>query len=160
MQMTSSREFSPDWASPPGATISGILERRRMSTAELAQQLGLSADSVEALIEGRRELDSGTADRLARTVGGSAAFWITREAQYRAAVERVDAQWLNQFPIDDMVEFGWVHGRPNDLPVSTLLHFFDVPSVSAWRASYGGIQKAVAFRTSPSFDSHPAAVAA
>src|SRR5713226_6410294 len=44
--------------------------------------------------------------------------------------------------------------------MAACLRFFNVPNVQAWRRKYANLPEMVAFRTSRSFDSRPAAVAA
>ncbi len=60
-----------------------------------------------------------------------------------------------------MIKFGWVKPvpRPSD-EMSACLRFFDVPNIAAWHQVYANLREMVAFRTSPSFDSRLAAVAA
>jgi hypothetical protein len=58
-----------------------------------------------------------------------------------------------------MSKFGWLNAAPSEM-VGACLRFFSVLSVPAWRASYGDLLNATAFRTSQSFKSQPGAVAA
>ncbi len=155
-------DFCPQWASSPGETIADILRERNMSEDEFAGKLGLSADYATGLLQGRSTITIATARQLERTVGGSVEFWIARDYQYRqqtAKLRAADQDWLSQLPLADMIRFGWLAPEPHPSEeVSASLRFFDVPSISGWHERYDSLQQMVAFRTSPSFDSQPAAV--
>jgi HTH-type transcriptional regulator/antitoxin HigA len=86
-------KFSPDWVSPPGDTVQDLLEERNWTQAQLAQQLGFSQEFLARLIAGEVVLTEAVAGCLQQVLGGSVAFWLAREAQYRAggAVQAVAA---------------------------------------------------------------------
>ena len=161
--MLSSPDFAPDWTSPPGATIAEILKAQSMSTGAFAHQLGQSEEEVQELLQGRKPITVGLARALTQTLGASVEFWVARDFQYRSHTRHAPAEkdWLATLPLGDMIRFGWV--SPPPLPeeeVDACLRFFDVPIVQAWRDSYLLTPALAAFRTSASFDSRPAAVAA
>jgi HTH-type transcriptional regulator / antitoxin HigA len=162
-----SAAFSPDWASAPGDTIADILRERGVSIAEFAVQIERTPEQVEDLLQGRATITIAIARKLSEVLGGSVEFWMSRDFQYREDVARLqavhatDREWLRELPLSDMIRFGWLRPapRPSD-EVAACLRFFDMPSVSAWRAAYRNLGEMAAFRTSPSFDSSPASVAA
>ncbi len=162
--MPSSHEFHPDWASAPGDTIADILGERGLSLAEFAQRMGHTPEYARDLLEGRVSITIGIARRLEKLLGASVEFWMSRDFQYRQDIARLhaaDEEWLTELPVEDMIKFGWLKPVPHPSDEMTAcLRFFGVPSVSAWRQAYADLQEMVAFRTSPSFDSRPAAVAA
>ena len=162
-------DFQPDWVSSPGESIGDILHSRRMSPADFAARLGCTTDFASDLLHGRAEITADIAKRLKSILGGSVGFWLNRESQYRNDLARLSAQlekqseedWLRELPISDMIKFGWIQaGRNTSEKVEACLHFFGVPDPQAWRESYRHIVERAAFRTSPSFDSKPGAVAA
>jgi HTH-type transcriptional regulator / antitoxin HigA len=64
-------------------------------------------------------------------------------------------------PLADMVRFGWVKQDSDpSRQLAACLNFFGVPNIAAWHRAFGAIEQRFAFRTSPSFESRPAAVAA
>lgn len=63
-----------------------LLEERNWTQAQLAQQLGFSQEFLERLIAGDVALTEVVAGRLQQVLGGSVAFWLAREAQYREGV--------------------------------------------------------------------------
>jgi HTH-type transcriptional regulator/antitoxin HigA len=162
--MPQAEEFRPDWVSPPGDTIKDVLKERSLSLAEFAESIGQTVQEGRELLEGRATITIATARRLERVLGASVEFWMSRDFQYRQDVTRLceaDEGWLAELPISDMIRFGWL--KPVPYPsdeVTACLRFFDVPSIRAWRAAYRGLQESVAFRSTRSFESRPAAVAA
>jgi HTH-type transcriptional regulator/antitoxin HigA len=107
--------FKPDWVSPPGDTISDILEERGISQAEFAKRSGFSKKHVNLLIKGKVAISAEAALRLADVLDAPSEFWLTREANYRSSLEsrsRIEllkehAGWLREIPVADMVRFGW-----------------------------------------------------
>jgi HTH-type transcriptional regulator / antitoxin HigA len=162
--MPNSHEFRPDWATAPGDTITDILVERNLSVTEFAQRIGQTPEEVRDLLQGRATITIGIARRLERVLGASVEFWMSRDFQYRHDITRLHAseeQWLTELPVGDMIRFGWLKPVPHPSDeIAACLRFFDVPSVSAWRKAYSHLQQMVVFRTSPSFESRPAAVAA
>jgi len=167
--MVNKANFQPDWASPPGDTIADLLEEREVSTAEFAKHMRQTLRYVEELLDGRALITIDTAQKLEAVLGPSAQFWMVRESQYRDdvnrlelnGVENADSQWLDELPWKDMVKFGWVKPclRPADR-FNACLQFFGVPDVQSWREAYKAVLETSSYRTSPSFESRPAAVAA
>jgi plasmid maintenance system antidote protein VapI len=157
-------EFAPQWASPPGDTIADVLSVRSWSHTEFAERLGESLDVVEDLLAGRVAITIGLARRLHEILGASIAFWMARDLQYREDARRLQEmqlEWRDALPLADMTRLGWIPpeaGRGSDIDM--LLDYFDVPSVPAWHARYAAVFETVDFRTSPTFRSHPGAVAA
>ncbi|MEH2311447.1 MAG: HigA family addiction module antitoxin [Nostoc sp.] len=97
------RTFTPDWVSPPGDTIADILEERDWTQVQLAERLGYSTKHISQLINGKAPINEETALKLERVLGSTAAFWLKREAQYRAGLARIEEEnrlkewtfWLN-----------------------------------------------------------------
>jgi HTH-type transcriptional regulator/antitoxin HigA len=163
--------FSPDWVSPPGESIADLVEERGWTQAELAERLGYTPKHLNQLIKGKVPLSEDAALRLERVLGGSAAFWLSREARYRERLARLDAQarlgqwtdWLDELPVKALMTSGAIPKRRIDAKarpalVETLLHFFGVASPKDWRARYGGMQ--VSFRRSRADQSDLGAISA
>lgn len=162
--MTTINQFEPDWASAPGDTIADILADGDLSATEFANSIGRSPEYVDDLLQGRATITIAAARELERVLGASVEFWMSRDFQYREDVSRLNAtneDWVRELPIGDMIGFGWLRPvpRPSD-EVNACLRFFDVPTVSAWHQKYSGVETAVALRTSQSFESRPASIAA
>ena len=162
--MSTSHEFRPDWVSSPGDTINDILQERALTAQDLANQLEASLEDTRDLIDGRATITLATARELERFLGGSVEFWMSRDFQYRqdtARLSRQEREWLSELPLGDMIRFGWLKPvpHPND-EVRASLRFFGVSTVQEWRSVYAGVERNVVFKTSNSFESRPAAVAA
>lgn len=162
--MASTNEFSPDWASAPGETIADILGERQVSVNEFAARIEQPLDYANDLLQGRATITLAIARRLEQVLGASVEFWVSRDFQYREYVARfcaADKEWLDELPVGDMIEFGWLKPAPRPSEeLEACLRFFDVPSVLEWGQTYANMQAMVAFRTSPSLDSRPASVIA
>lgn len=86
-----SAPFAPDWISPPGDTVLDLIEERGWTQTELASRLGYSARHVNQMIRGKAPLTESAALRLERVLGGSAGFWLAREARYQGHCTRLAA---------------------------------------------------------------------
>lgn len=159
--------LQPDWISLPGETVEDLLEERRWTQAELAERTGLTRKHINDLLRGRAHISADTASRLDKVLGGTAQFWLTREAQYRAALERrqeletlgQQADWLSELPLKWMIERNWVRGCTNKgEQVAECLRYFGVAAVDAWRERYE--TPSAAYRASENVDKQPGAVAA
>jgi plasmid maintenance system antidote protein VapI len=167
--MTDTNKFQPDWVSAPGDTMVDILAERNLSLVEFGKRMEYTPKAINELLHGRAMITIGTARKLEAVLGGSAAFWMIRESQYREDVARLqtessgsmDAEWLSEIPLRDMIKFGWLRPVVHSAdPLSACLRFFGVPDVRTWRHAYRGVLEMAAFRTSSSFESKPGAVAA
>jgi HTH-type transcriptional regulator / antitoxin HigA len=147
--------FAPDWLSPPGDTIADILEERGWEQAELAQRTGFTKKHVNDLVKGRASLSPDAAQRLSTVLGSSTEFWLTREAQYQAALERRKAhqthgreiEWLDELPLSWMMKKGLVVKKSDKAAqVNEVLRWYGVATVEAWKETFG--KPLVAFRAS------------
>ena len=151
--------FAPDWVSPPGDTILDLIEERGWTQAELAGRLGYTQKHVSQLVKGTVSLTEDAAVRLDRVLGGSVAFWLTREAQYRARCARREAKdryagwvsWLDSLPVKELMNAGAIPKRRIDSKskpglVEDCLRFFGVASPEEWDARY--LRMEAAFRKS------------
>lgn len=84
--------FKPNWASPPGHTISDIMLEKGIGDFKIAVLLGLTKKQLNDLLNGSMEIDLPLARKLAIHLGGSTRFWISREAQYRDDLKRLKEQ--------------------------------------------------------------------
>jgi len=84
-------EFTPNWISPPGDTISDLLKERGIAVAEFAAQLGQPVESASDLLQGREIVTLKVARKLEAVLGPSVEFWMARDYQYRQGVERLRA---------------------------------------------------------------------
>jgi HTH-type transcriptional regulator/antitoxin HigA len=134
--------------------------------ADLADAMGAMEEVAKGLVEGTLIIDRDLAGQLASALDTSREFWLHRQSQYSNDTERLQEDaagkaWLRELPIRDMIKFGWIKAANTDSQkLSVALQFFDVKSVSAWKAKYRTDLAAAAFRTSLTFTSNPVATAA
>ena len=161
--------FEPKWLSVPGETMLDLLEEQGWSQAEFAERAGYTTKHVSQLIKGNASITEDTAFRLERVLGGSAAFWLSRESKYREALARREERedlskhvhWLRELPVKHMTDYNWVEKHPDRVQqVADCLRFFGVASVDSWRARYGDVITAAAFKSSHQFEKKLGAVAA
>jgi len=159
-------DFNPDWISPPGDTIIDILRERSISRHEFAQHIEVTTEQAAEILLGVARITEETARRLHKIVGGTIAFWLKRESQYSeeltrrgSRIAKGEAQrWLQELPLNYMVKAGWVeHASAPEERLANCLRFFGVSNLSAWKQYYCDAVE-VAYRTSPSFQSHKGAV--
>ena len=84
------RAFAPDWVSPPGSTVADLIEERGWTQQELGRRLGFTTKHISLLINGNFPITANTALKLGRAFGSTMRFWMTREAQYRKALVRLN----------------------------------------------------------------------
>lgn len=160
--MSDQRPTGPaEWISPPGETISDLLEEKGWTQAELGMRLGYTSKHVSLLINGKASITEDTALRLERVLGGDMGFWLSREAQFRENLARAgeaqnlekDEGWLKELPLNDMFRFGWIKRESSrGQQVAECLRYFGVASVETWRASYADpTALGVAYRASDKF---------
>ena len=79
-------QYNPSSVSPPGDTIQDLLDEKGMKPLHLALKMGRPLTSVYDLIDGKLPIDEVMAHELEEILGGTSAFWIAREANYRKAL--------------------------------------------------------------------------
>lgn len=156
--------------SPPGESISDLLEEKGWTQVEFCTRIGYTPKHVSLLINGKATITEDTALRLERVLGGDMGFWLTREAQFRENLARAgEGQglekhegWLKELPLKDMIKFKWLKQESSKgLQVAECLRFFSVASVETWNASYADpASLGVAYRASEKFSKISGSVAA
>lgn len=158
-------EFCPAWAFPPSETIRYLALRKGLKQAVLASALGVAENELPLVLDGDFPIDEARAEKLATQIGGSPRFWLTREAQYRQALNSIhdDARaWVSSLPFADMAKFGWLEAASNfSEKLRHAFAFFGVSSVDEWREAWLSEHAGLtAYRTSPAFTTQAAAAAA
>lgn len=159
--------YRPDEVSPPGETLRELLEERGMSQAELGTRMGRPKKTISEIMNGKAAITPETALQLELVLGVPARFWTEREAHFRQSLARraqeaalAEAKdWAKRFPLRELEKRGLVPAtRTSADKVRAVLEFFGVASPAQWDDLFG--QGAVAYRTSPSFEADPGALAA
>lgn len=159
-------DFRPDWISPPGDSIADLLEEQGWNQSAFAERMGYTEKHISLLINGKAAITEDSAFKLERVTGMPAGFWLSREAQYREAIARIDEErslagevaWLRDLPVRHMIQHGWIREFPDTgAQVAECLRFFGVASTKAWQSSYQ--EPIAAFRASKRFSIDAAATA-
>ncbi len=154
-------ELTPSflWASPPGETIRALLHAKGVSINTFQDEIGLNEHQTADLLAGVLPVTHVLAKTLAQTVGSTSHFWLERQKQYVLSLERLAAaepglrEWTAAFPLQKMIESGWLR-KPSTKAESAfeLLDYFDSESVEEWRDKYSSRLGLTRFRTSEVFD--------
>jgi HTH-type transcriptional regulator/antitoxin HigA len=160
--MADTDAFVPRWASPPSETIREALHERGISVVEFAKAMDVSLAEVDAVLTDKDPISIRLARKLANFLGGTVAFWLARDGQYRDDLARLDAdKWAKSLPTDQMASFGWI-ARPSTWRerIAASLVFFGVRDLNSWRETYGLIVERAKFRFPDSSGPDQAAVSA
>ena len=87
--MTNLDTFSPDWVSPPGATIQRLMRKVGYSHRALANELDIPTKVLEKIISGDEAITERIAYQLSYILGSTPTFWLTREKQYHDEIARL-----------------------------------------------------------------------
>lgn len=156
--------YEPDYAIPPGETLSEILGRLGMSQVELATRTGLSPKHVNQIVKGVAPITPETALDLEKVTGIPARTWNALEATFRSLVSRKeeeavlvgDVGWLDELPIKELAKRGYLQLQKSPVEqVREVCAFFGVASHAAWRTLW----KPTAFRKAKAYESDPGALA-
>ena len=127
-----------DLAIPPGETLAEELEVRGMTQRELAARLGRPPQVVNEIINGKKAITPDTAIGLCQVLGIEATFWTNLESRYQMTLARQrhreaqisEEQWLDQYPVREMIKRGWIEaGRDKPSRLKALLSYFEVASI-------------------------------
>ncbi len=145
----------PKWASPPGETILAVLHAKGMSVDLFRHEIGLNESQAAELFAGVMPVTPLLAKDLSRLVGSTAHFWMERQKQFRNTLDELAAsepellEWGASFPVQKMIESGWLPKPYAKTDIAfELLDFFDIESVEEWRKRYPARLGLTKFRTS------------
>lgn len=153
--------FEPNWASPPGDTISRMAAAEKISVRELAERIGFEEGLLSRIMEGRVVISDEIGDALSSKLGASRQFWIERYNQFLSDRARLAGSaptqalstWGQLFPVRALRELGWLpKGSRGERLSEDILRFFGCDSISGWNARYSTGIGQVAFRTSFVFE--------
>lgn len=158
--------YNPDYSVAPGWVLSERLEVQGISQAEFARRCGRSPKLISEIVAGKAPVDPETALQFERVLGVDASIWLGIESAYRLHKAReaeteaaaASVEWAKAFPVRELVKRGCFLRPVSEADtVEKLLAFFQVASPEAWSGRYGLAN--VAYRHSPSFESHEAPLA-
>lgn len=130
--------YSPNYITPPGATLEETLESLHMSQAELAKRISRPEKTISEIINGTTAITPDTSIQLERALGVPASFWNNLEKNYQEQKARIESknkleeelELLPNYPYKDMAKLGWVKQTLNkEDQIENLLSFFAVNSL-------------------------------
>ena len=74
----------------PGRVLKEELEVRGINGNRLALDLGVPANRISAILNGKRAISADTALRLAQYFGASAQFWLDLQSQHDLALAEIE----------------------------------------------------------------------
>lgn len=77
-----------DRVSPPGDTVQDMLDEQGLTQAELARDMGRPLKTINEIVKGKARITEETALQLEEHLGGTARFWLHREADYRLCLAK------------------------------------------------------------------------
>lgn len=163
---TGTYSYQPDYAVPPAYLLQEYLEARGFSQAEFARRCGRSPKLISEILATKAPIGPRTAIEFEKVLGLDASVWLGIENEYRLHLARqaeaserdAAAAWARRFPVKELVQRGYVPKANSSADaVTSLLGFFNVASVKAWKATH--LTEQAAYRHSPSFKSKPEALA-
>ncbi len=140
-------EYRPASVTPPGATLTDLLEEWGMSQVQLAERMGRPAKTINEIIKGKNAITIETALQLERVFNTPAHFWMEREQKYRAFLaEKEEAKqlkceqsWLKKVPLKELIQQGFIPGFLGELDsLKAVWTFFGVAGPEPWQAVYEG----------------------
>lgn len=158
-------EYRPNYAVPPGDTLTEILDERGMSQAELAQRTDLSSKHVSRIVNGHVPISTDVAIRLERATKVPARLWLSLEATYQEQRARLDESallpdlpLLEELPIASMVKHGILTKRLDKYDrLREVLMYLGVANRRAWVKTLESLE--ASFRMSKAHRSDRSAVA-
>lgn len=158
-------QYKPDFVTHPGLTLIETLESLGLSQVDLAERTGRTKKHINELVQGKAQITPDMALELERVLGVPAEFWNNREQAYQQylTLKREEnrlseyGEWLDQFPVKNMIERGWIARRESKVALmQEVLSFFGIARPEQWDSSYG--RKVVSYRKSNKHEASKEAV--
>ncbi len=117
-----SQQLFPARVSPPGRILLRELEARGWTQKDLAEITGRPVQTINAIIQVKKQITPETALELAEAFGTSAEFWTNLETNYRLHKARKEKQereivrksnLYSLAPISDLIKRGWIQATDN-----------------------------------------------
>ena len=133
--------FHPDKVIHPGVNLQETLVASALSQIDLAQRTGLTAKTINEIIQGKNPVTPETAIKLAHVFGNSPNFWNNLQRDYEADVVYLESEEklsdeipnLGRFSIcySELAKYGYIKKTTQKKErIKNLLNFFGVSSLS------------------------------
>ena len=137
--------LSTEFISHPGDTLLELLEQYGVSQKELSLKTQTSEKHINEIIKGKKSITVSFAKKLENVFKPNASFWVNRQGIYDEKIESVrnienitmeEKQLVKEFPINELVEYGFMDDTRNSIEnvlalrkfssTSNLLYVLDV----------------------------------
>jgi len=150
-----------NWFSKPGDSIRAIMQRRNISAHDLAQHFSESVEVVRGLVDGSLHIDETTATTLSEVLGATTKFWLKRQENFDAAVERAinkvresgQEDMVLSLPAPGRKVGGRLSAARRGAEIRKRLVFYNVPNADSWTERYGRLVGETDYRTSKTYES-------
>ena len=86
---TTTYQFQPDYAVPPGWVLEEHLEVHGITQAEFARRCGCTTQLISEIVAGRAPVEAETALLFEKELGLAASIWLGIEKRYRLHQMRI-----------------------------------------------------------------------
>ncbi len=130
-----------DRAIHPGIYLAEEIEAHGLTQTELARRMERPVQVINEIIRGRKAISEETALGLERVLGSPARVWLNLQSRFVLTRARIQenqaleeqADWLERFPVREMVRRNWIESADSVADqVRALLQFFGLQSFSRW----------------------------
>lgn len=134
------QQLKPARVSPPGRVLSEELEARGWTQKDLAEITGRPIQTINEIIQAKKQITPETALDLAEAFGTSAEFWTNLETNYRLHLAR-KAQERQQditrksklyslAPVSELIKRGWIQASDSIQELEKqICDFFGITSI-------------------------------
>ncbi len=167
--MVKQNQYFPQVVFHPGETLLEKLEEMGMGPKEFALRTGKPEKTVSAVLKGESSITPDMAVLFENVTKIPARFWLNSQRGYDEYLARIKQQeviekavvWAKNFPLTQMVKFGWLNATSSKQEMAAqLLAFFGLASHQSWENYYYKQQLKVAFRISLAYTKEPYAISA
>ena len=167
--MLKKNQYFPQSSPHPGITLYEKLEEMDMGPKEFALRTGKPEKTITAILKGESSITAEMSVQFENVTNIPAHFWLNHQRSYdefiarekRKEVIEKAVEWAKNFPIPQMVKFGWLEKQSTKQEMaSQLLTFFGFSSPKSWENYYCNQKLKVAFRISLNHTKEPYAISA
>lgn len=134
-----SQQLPPSRVSPPGRILVRELEARGWTQKDLAEITGRPIQTVNEIIQAKKQITPETALELGEAFGTSAEFWTNLETNYRLHLARKEnqerdiarkSQLYSLAPISELIKRGWIQASDSTEELEKkVCDFFGIESI-------------------------------
>lgn len=134
------KQLTPARVPPPGKILSRELEARGWTQKDLAEITGRPIQTINEIVQAKKQITPETALDLGEAFGTSAEFWTNLETKYRLYLARKDdreqeiarkSQLYSLAPVSELIKRNWIQATDNlDELEQQICKFFGIASIA------------------------------